>query len=37
MKGDPILETYREDLSSFELYSVEDMLEAFPNQTDTTP
>ena len=37
MKGDPILETYREDLSSFELYSVEDMLKAFPNQTDTTP
>lgn len=37
MKGEPILEKYREDLSWYELYSVKEMDKAFPNQTDTTP
>lgn len=36
MKWEPILEVFREDLSCYELYSVEEMLNAFPNQTDTT-
>lgn len=37
MKGNPIMEKFREDLSWYELYSVEQMQEAFPNQSDTTP
>lgn len=36
MKWEPILEVFREDLSCYELYWVEEMLNAFPNQTDTT-
>ena len=37
MKWEPIMEKFRDDLSSFELYSVEQMYEAFPDQSDTTP
>ena len=37
MKWEPQLELYREDLSWFELHSVEDMERAFPDQSDTTP
>lgn len=37
MKWEPQLELYREDLSWFELHSVEDMEKAFPDQSDTTP
>ena len=37
MKGDPIMEKYRIDLGCYELYSVDQINEAFTNQTDTTP
>lgn len=37
MKWEPIMELFREDLSSGEYYTVEQMQEAFPNQSDTTP
>lgn len=37
MKGNPIMEKYRIELGSYELYSVDQINEAFPNQTDTTP
>lgn len=37
MKWEPIMELYREDLSSGECYTVEQMEEAFPDQSDTTP
>lgn len=36
-KGDPILVKYREDLSSQKRYTPEQMYEAFPDQSDTTP
>lgn len=36
-KGEPILVKYREDLSSQKRYTPEQMYEAFPDQSDTTP
>ena len=37
MKGEPVMVEYRKDLSSHNKYSVEQINNAFPNQTDTTP
>lgn len=37
MKNIPVLVEFRKDLSSKDKYSVEQITEAFPNQTDTTP
>ena len=37
MKWEPILEKYRKDLSSNQVYDYQEMCDNFPNQTDTTP